>query len=41
VVVADGEVDDSTVVEAFEVVDMPAVVVDVDVENVSGAGATD
>jgi hypothetical protein len=34
--VDDGDVADTTVVGAFEVVDLPAVVVDVDVEDVTG-----
>jgi len=41
VLVDDGEVEDTTGVEAFEMVDMPAVVVDADVEDITGAVMAD
>jgi hypothetical protein len=40
-VVDDGDVADTTVVGTFEVVDLLVVVVDVDVEDVTGAVVTD
>ena len=39
--VDDGDVADTTMVGTFEVVDLPVVVVDVDVEDVTGAVVTD
>jgi hypothetical protein len=39
--VDDGDVADATVVEAFDVVDLPMAVADVDVEDVTGAVVAD
>jgi len=39
--VDDGEVEDTTVVEAFEVVDVPVVVVELDVEDGAGTVVAD